>query len=94
MKRRVIHRAKDRLAYQDYRDSLDALGRQIASGHQKIVKSLYKGSAAKKKKGPGSSGLNGGEAEIRKAVILELPPSLMEKIELRNKFKEVRRQGI
>ena len=89
-KERLTIIANDRLAYQDYLEMLDDLNKQIGSGYQRIVRANHKASAGKKKKGPGQK--EGGDAanEATKAkLVMDVPESLVNAIELRRQFKEV-----
>jgi hypothetical protein len=83
--------ANDRLAYQDYLEMLEDLNKQIGSGYQRIVRANHKATAGKKKRGPGQK--EGGDAAIEaskaKSLVVDVPESLVNAIELRGQFKEV-----
>jgi transcriptional adapter 3 len=101
-KERLSAVARDRLAYADYMELLEGLNRQIAAGYQRIVRANQKANAVgKKKKHTGSekdkeksaaAAEAAAEAARLKTLVLEVPENLANLVEIRNQFKDVRRQ--
>ncbi|KDQ18650.1 hypothetical protein BOTBODRAFT_171450 [Botryobasidium botryosum FD-172 SS1] len=77
-KDRLLAIAKDRLAHQDYLNHLDLLNRYISGSFARLFKP--KPGSKKRKSGPGT--------ESEKKIVLDVPDTLLEKVELRKKFKE------
>lgn len=75
--------ARDRLAHQDYQNTLDGLEKPIASAYAKIVKAF----TPKKKKEKAGGG--GDDPKPVLPVVLETSDQITEKIRLRDKWVEV-----
>ncbi|KAF8319448.1 hypothetical protein DL93DRAFT_2164651 [Clavulina sp. PMI_390] len=98
-KERLSAIARDRLAYLDYQELLDDLGRQIGAGYQRILKANQKLQQPKKKKlPPGATEKEkernaalaeaAAEAARLKTLVLEVPEGLSKLVEIRRQFKE------
>ncbi|KAG8927636.1 Transcriptional regulator [Tulasnella sp. 417] len=98
-KNRLLSIARDRLAYQDYQNTLDSLEKSITAGYTKMLKAAAKAAPKKGKKDKDKPGVPGGTTVAEGdpgvgtgyggQVVLNPPDSLLEKVRLRDRWVSV-----